>query len=79
MLNEETSAIVETGKVPGARYGLVAVPDTGLVGMIAAGHIVRSKKMKEVGYVRSAILPPSSSFMMENRNRRSGSTAMRKS
>ncbi len=58
MSEEKTCIIVETGKIPQAEYGLLAFPDTGLVGVIAAGHIVRTKKMKEVGYVKSDALPP---------------------
>lgn len=58
LMSEETSAIVETDRVSPAKYGLLALPDTGLVGTIAAGHAVRSKKMREVGYIRSGLLPP---------------------
>jgi uncharacterized protein len=50
--------IVETGKLSKTKYGLIALPDTGLVGTIAVGHMISSKKMTEVGYVRLSALPP---------------------
>jgi uncharacterized protein len=55
---EELPLIVETRKVDRREYGLLALPDTGLVGTIAVGHMIRSKKMSEIGYVRSSALPP---------------------
>ncbi len=40
-------------------YGIVALPDTGLVGVIGAGHIVKALGLKEVGGIDSyAYLPP---------------------
>jgi len=50
--------IVETEKLSKTKYGLLAFPDTGLVGTMAAGHMISSKKMNEVGYVRLSALPP---------------------
>ncbi len=44
-------------KEPG--YGLIALPDTGLVGVIGAGHLVKSLQLKEVGGIDSyTYLPP---------------------
>ena len=57
-MSEETPSIIESEKVSQAKYGLLALPDTGLVGTIAVGHIIRSKKMREIGHVRSQALPP---------------------
>lgn len=37
---------------------IIGVPDIGLVGPIAASHIVQSLGMAEIGYVESDILPP---------------------
>jgi uncharacterized protein (TIGR00161 family) len=54
----EPPLIVETGKLSKPKYGLLALPDTGLVGTIAVGHMISSKKMNEVGYVRLSALPP---------------------
>jgi predicted ATP-grasp superfamily ATP-dependent carboligase len=55
---EELPLIVETDKVGKREYGLLALPDTGLVGTIAVGHMISSKKMSEIGHVRSSALPP---------------------
>ena len=57
-MSEELPLIVETEKLSKTKYGLLALPDTGLVGTIAAGHMISSKKMNEVGYVRLSALPP---------------------
>ncbi|MEM2896061.1 MAG: PAC2 family protein [Candidatus Bathyarchaeia archaeon] len=37
---------------------IVGIPDVGLVGLIAAGHLIQSLGMKEVGYFESEALPP---------------------
>jgi predicted ATP-grasp superfamily ATP-dependent carboligase len=34
------------------------MPDTGLTGMIAVSHIIRSMNLPEIGHVESDILPP---------------------
>jgi uncharacterized protein len=57
-MGEELPLIVETEKIGSTKYGLVALPDTGLVGTIAVGHTIRSKKLREIGYVRLSALPP---------------------
>jgi uncharacterized protein len=55
----EPVKIVETVKVKadGAKL-LVGIPDVGLVGVIAASHIVQSLKMVEAGYLDSDEIPP---------------------
>jgi uncharacterized protein len=57
-MEEESPLIVETEQINKAKYGLVALPDTGLVGTIAVGHAIRSKQLHEIGYVRLSALPP---------------------
>jgi uncharacterized protein len=57
-MEEDTPLIIETEKINRTRHGLVALPDTGLVGTIAVGHAIRSKKLREIGYVRLSALPP---------------------
>lgn len=54
----EEPLIVETNRTGEIKYVLVALPDTGLVGTIALGHAIQSKKMREVGYVTPRALPP---------------------
>jgi uncharacterized protein len=54
----DESLIIETEKIDEIKYVLVALPDTGLVGTIALGHAIQSKKMREVGYVTPRALPP---------------------
>jgi uncharacterized protein len=54
----EESLIIETEKLGEIKYLLVALPDTGLVGTIALGYTIQSKKMREVGYVTPRALPP---------------------
>lgn len=40
-------------------FGVVALPDTGLVGVIGAGHLVKALKLKEIGGIDSYThLPP---------------------
>lgn len=50
--------IVERGMIP-EKFTLVnGLPDVGLVGLVAASHIVSSLKMKEVGSMESDSFPP---------------------
>jgi len=58
MTASDEHLIVETEKVDQARYALLALPDTGLVGTIALGYTIQSQKMEEVGYVAPNALPP---------------------
>lgn len=50
--------IVEKGKIPSAATLLFGFPDVGLVGVIAASHIVDELKLSEVAYLESELLPP---------------------
>lgn len=54
----EKPLIIETEKMGETKYALLAFPDTGLVGTIALGYAIQSKKMKEVGHVAPRALPP---------------------
>ena len=58
-MSEEEVRIVglEGVKTEGAKL-IVGIPDVGLVGVIAASHMVQSLKMKEVGYIDSDEIPP---------------------
>jgi uncharacterized protein len=54
----EDVKIVENGVIP-KKFTLIAgLPDVGLVGLVAASHIVSSLKMEEVGSVESDFFPP---------------------
>jgi uncharacterized protein len=54
----EDVKIVERGAIP-KKFTLIAgLPDVGLVGLVAASHIVSSLKMEEVGSVESDFFPP---------------------
>ncbi|MDQ1278960.1 MAG: uncharacterized protein QG670_220 [Thermoproteota archaeon] len=50
--------ILETIPVNKIKYCIIGVPDVGLVGAIAAGYIIRSQKMTEIGHLESDIFPP---------------------
>ena len=54
----EEPLIVETEKMGETKYALLGFPDTGLVGTIALGYAIQTKKMREVGYVAPRALPP---------------------
>ncbi|HDJ50833.1 MAG TPA: proteasome assembly chaperone family protein [Thermoprotei archaeon] len=46
-------------RVSGEGYGIIALPDSGLVSVIAAGHIIKQLGMEEIGGVDSySSLPP---------------------
>jgi len=55
---EDTPVIVGAEKIEESKYGLLGLPDTGLVGTIAVGHTIRSKDFKEVAHVSPSALPP---------------------
>jgi uncharacterized protein len=57
-MSEDLPLIVGAEKIGPSKYGLLALPDTGLVGTIAMGHTIRSRNMTEVAYVRPSALPP---------------------
>ncbi len=50
--------IVETGQIPSDMILINGLPDVGLVGLLAASHIVRALKLEEVGAITSDLLPP---------------------
>jgi uncharacterized protein len=50
--------IVETGTVPKKAVIINGLPDVGLVGLLAASHIISSLKLEEVGSLESEQLPP---------------------
>jgi len=50
--------IIEKGTIPKKFTLINGLPDVGLVGLVAASHIVSSLKMEEVGSVESDLFPP---------------------
>jgi len=50
--------IVETEPVPKKASVINGLPDVGLVGLLAASHIISSMKLREVGAIESDLLPP---------------------
>lgn len=50
--------IVETAQVPKKAVMINGLPDVGLVGLLAASHIISSLKLEEVGSLESDLLPP---------------------
>jgi len=50
--------VVEKGAIPKKFTLINGLPDVGLVGLVAASHIVSSLKMEEVGSVESDLFPP---------------------
>ena len=54
----EDVKIVEKGIIPKKFTLINGLPDVGLVGLVAASHIVSSLKMEEVGTVESDLFPP---------------------
>jgi uncharacterized protein len=54
----EDVKIVERGSIPKGFTLINGLPDVGLVGLVAASHIVSSLKMKEVGSIESDLFPP---------------------
>jgi len=54
----EDVRIVEKGNIPKKFILINGLPDVGLVGLVAASHIVSSLKMEEVGSVESDLFPP---------------------
>ena len=55
---EDGFRIVETASVPKKPVLINGLPDVGLVGLLAASHIISSLKLEEVGAVESDLLPP---------------------
>jgi len=56
-LSEETK-IIERKDVPHGAVMLFGFPDVGLVGVIAASHIISELNLTEVAYMDSRLLPP---------------------
>lgn len=50
--------IVETSPIPKKAVMINGLPDVGLVGLLAASHIISSLKLAEVGSLESDLLPP---------------------
>lgn len=50
--------IVETASIPKKAVLINGLPDVGLVGLLAASHIISSLKLEEVGAIESDLLPP---------------------
>lgn len=55
---DEQISIIERTSVPSDALMLFGFPDVGLVGVIAAEHLVSELKLVEVAYVDSGLLPP---------------------
>jgi uncharacterized protein len=50
--------IIETGSISKNAIVINGLPDVGLVGLLAASHIISSQKLEEVGSIESDSLPP---------------------
>jgi uncharacterized protein len=50
--------IVETEPVPKEAVLINGLPDVGLVGLLAASHIISYLKLREIGAIESDLLPP---------------------
>jgi len=50
--------ILETAEIPSDLVLINGLPDVGLVGLLAASHIVRTVGLEEVGAIASDMLPP---------------------
>ena len=56
-MNEEVK-IIEVKKVPSGATLIFGFPDVGLVGVIAASHLIDELNLAEVAYLDSKLLPP---------------------
>jgi uncharacterized protein len=54
----EDVKVIEKGAIPEKFTLITGLPDVGLVGLVAASHIVSSLKMEEVGSIESDLFPP---------------------
>jgi uncharacterized protein len=50
--------VVETGSIPKKAVMINGLPDIGLVGLLAASHIISSLRLEEVASLESDLLPP---------------------
>jgi uncharacterized protein len=55
---ESSPLRIETGPVPKGSVIVSGLPDVGLVGLLAASHIISELKLKEVGAIESDLFPP---------------------
>jgi uncharacterized protein len=55
---DEQVKIIEKKKIPPETTMVFGFPDVGLVGVIAAAHLVEELKLEEVAYLNSTLLPP---------------------
>ena len=56
--SEDGLKIVETEPIPKQAVVINGLPDVGLVGLLAASHIVSFLKLREIGAIESDLLPP---------------------
>lgn len=56
-MNEEVK-VIERTKIPSGALMFLGFPDVGLVGVIAASHLIEELKLEEVAYIESNLLPP---------------------
>lgn len=63
-MSAELVKIVERKDIPEGIRIICGLPDVGLVGVIAAAHIISKLNLKEVAYVETDLLPPV--IMLEN-------------
>jgi len=54
----EEFKIIEAESIPSIKYCLIGMPDTGLTGMIAVTHIIRTLSLAEIGHLESDLIPP---------------------
>jgi uncharacterized protein len=54
----EEVKVVERNKIPSGATLIFGFPDVGLVGVIAASHLIDELSLSEVAYVDSELLPP---------------------
>ena len=57
-LSTDGLKIIETEPVPKQAVVINGLPDVGLVGLLAASHIISSMKLREVGAIESDLFPP---------------------
>ncbi|MEM1515353.1 MAG: PAC2 family protein, partial [Candidatus Bathyarchaeia archaeon] len=58
MGNDSEVKIVEVKDVPEEIKIIFGLPDVGLVGVIAAAHLISKLNLKEVAYIETELLPP---------------------
>jgi len=56
--DNEGFRLVESGPIPKNPIMINGLPDVGLVGLLAASHIIGSLRLEEVGSLESELLPP---------------------